>query len=250
MNKTAKENRTVIIVGAGDLGREIVAWFPDLRVRGFLDSEQTHWQHSGMPPIIGQPETHQPRPDEVFVCAIANPQARLAVAQDMRCRGAEFMTLVHPTALVAPGATLGRGCILLPFVIVDINSGLGEYVVMYYRAGIGHDAIVGDGCLILSNAVVGSRCLLGEGVTVSTLSFCNTGISLGDYSCVGANSFAARDVPTGTTVIGVPGRHIAQSVSKAEHATGMTAIGLPGRPIAQMVSKAENAVAGDSSHEN
>ena len=60
--------------------------------------------------------------------------------------------------------------------------------------------------MLLSNAVVGSRCVLGDCVVVSTLAFCNTGIAVGSFALIGANSFAARDVPSRSSAIGVPAR--------------------------------------------
>ena len=216
MEDAQRSDARVIVVGAGDLGREVQAWFPRLNIRGYLDSSLERFADPAMPPILGKPETYEPRSDEVFVCAIASPARRLEVTQDLKARGARFISLVHDTVSVAPGSSLAQGCVLLPYVIIDINCHVGEQVVMYFRAGLGHDVVVGDACLILSNAIVGSRCVLGEGVTVSTLSFCNTGIQIGDYATIGAASFAIRDVPAYTTAVGVPARHVTKPSATAK----------------------------------
>lgn len=201
----------LVIVGAGDLGREICEWFPDVNVIGFLDSNPSAILDTNFPPIIGNPEEYEPQQDEVYICTISNPRVRLSVCRKMQERGARFVSLVHPTVLVAPSSSIGLGCILLPFSIIDIDTQVGDFVIFYFRSGIGHNAHVGDCCLLLSNSVVGSRCTIEQCVTVSTLSFTNTGIHVGEYSTIGANSFAAKSVPPYTTAIGVPARHFSLS---------------------------------------
>lgn len=201
----------LVIVGAGDLGREVCAWFPSANIIGFLDSDTNALIGPESPPIIGSPDQYQPKPDEVYICTIANPKVRLSVCRDMESKGAHFVSLVHPTALIAPGSSIGAGCILLPNTIIDINTKVGDFVIFYFRSGIGHDANVGDACLLLSNSVVGSRCILEHCVTVSTLSFTNTGIHVGEHATIGANSFAAKSVPAYATALGVPARQLTLS---------------------------------------
>ena len=200
--------RRLIVVGAGDLGREIHAWFPEVKIHGFLDSRRAEWDYPGLAPIVGDPESYTPRRDEVFLCAIANTQAKLAVAEQLRERGAEFITLVHPTAQIAPEVRIGKGCVIFPSAILDVNSEIGDHVVLYFRSGVGHDTRMEDGCVVLTNAVVGAHCVIERGTTVSTLAFCNSGIHVGAFALIGAGSFAARDVPAGATALGVPARNI------------------------------------------
>ncbi len=137
----------------------------------------------------------------------------------LKSRGAKFITLVHSTAAVARNSTLGEGCIMLPYAMIDINAHVGNQVILYFRGGVGHDAIVGDGCMVLTNSSVGARCVLGEGVTIGSTGFCNPGIRIGDYAIVGAVSFAARDIPAHTTAIGVPARHVTRPAAPEAAAT-------------------------------
>jgi acetyltransferase-like isoleucine patch superfamily enzyme len=59
-------------------------------------------------------------------------------------------------------------------------------------------------------------------VTISTLAFTNPGISIGSFAQIGANSFAARDIPPYGTAIGVPARIIAPSAEKIAAAAAYT----------------------------
>lgn len=59
------------------------------------------------------------------------------------------MTEIHPSAVVAPGATLGHGVRIGPFCTV------------------GADAVLGDGVVLVSHAVVDGHTRLGAGSTLS-----------------------------------------------------------------------------------
>ena len=214
------KGKRLIMIGAGDLAREICGWFPNLNVSGFLDSNRRQWSGPGMPPIIGTPEDYWPEPDDIFVCSVGNPGQRLAISRKLEARGAKFATLIHDSAQLSATSSAGPGTILLPFALVDINARVGDHCLLYFRAGVGHDATLGDGCIVLTNAVVGARCVLGEGVVISTLAFCSPGTSIGAFAQVGANSFAARDVPPYATAIGVPARILAHRPEASGVVTG------------------------------
>lgn len=207
-------DRRLIVIGAGDLGRELCGWFPNLKISGFLDSNLKQTQNPGMPPIIGRPEDYRPEPEDIFLCALGNPAARLAVSREFEARGAEFATLVHHSSIIAASSSISPGTIVLPYVIVDVNTSVGKHCLLYFRAGVGHDVSMGDGCIVLTNAVVGARGVLGEGVMVSTLAFSNPGISIGSFAQIGANSFVTRDVPPNATAIGVPARILTPQAEK------------------------------------
>ncbi|HWR51657.1 MAG TPA: acetyltransferase [Bryobacteraceae bacterium] len=212
--------KRLIMIGAGDLAREICGWFPNLNVGGFLDSHRRQWPEAGMPPIIGTPEDYWPEPEDIFVCSVGNPAQRLAISRKLQARGAKFATLVHDSAELSATSSVGPGTIMLPFALVDVNARVGDHCLLYFRAGVGHGATLGDGCIVLTNAVVGARCVLGEGVVISTLAFCNPGTSIGAFAQVGANSFAARDVPPYATAIGVPARILAHRAEASNAVTG------------------------------
>lgn len=99
---------------------------------------------------------------------------------------------------IHPGAKIGRG--------VFIDHGMGVV--------IGETAIVGDNCLIYQGVTLGGtgketgkrHPTLGQHVVVGAGAKVLGNIEIGDRVSIGAGSVVLRDVPSNTTVVGIPGR--------------------------------------------
>lgn len=202
-------------MGAGDLGLEIYEWFQEaieaaeMEIGGFLDGRPNALDGSGIEAkVLGDPLTYALAHNDVFVCAIGNPAPRKSVCNALASRGAKFVTLIHPKALVCASSRVGEGCVLFPFAVVDGRTEIREHCVLYFHASVGHQVTVGPYSMLLAGSLVGSRCELGEGVVMATNSFSRTGIRIGDDALVGACSFAAKDITPGYSVLGVPARQL------------------------------------------
>ena len=76
--------KKLIIIGAGDFGREVLNWAMDVEkeneweIIGFLDNNpRARDGYDYLPPILGNPMEYRPHDSEVFICAIANPKHRM-----------------------------------------------------------------------------------------------------------------------------------------------------------------------------
>jgi len=120
----------LIIVGAGGFGREILEWarpFPRWRIKGFLDDNPATTQDSRVrAPVLGPISSYAPVAGDVFLCGLGTPALRRRVTELLRTRGAQFATLVHPSAIVATGARLSAGAIVCPFTVISTDAEIGE----------------------------------------------------------------------------------------------------------------------------
>jgi len=208
--------KRLLIVGAGGFGREVLAWASDLpacgqewQIRGFLDLNPLALE--GYPcdlPILGNPANFPPSADDLLVCAIGDPEQRLRLCRQLKERGGQFLTLIHPTAVIGPACRIGEGCVLCPGVVVTTNVTLGDFTILNVGVCVGHDAVVGPGCILNPHSDLGGHSKLGEGVFLGTHADILPSATVGDYATVGAGSVVLRKVEPHTTVVGVPARRI------------------------------------------
>jgi sugar O-acyltransferase (sialic acid O-acetyltransferase NeuD family) len=205
--------RRILIVGAGGFGREVLhwaraAWGRDAeRITGFLSADPDLLDAYGpSPAVVGDPHDFVPSPDDGLVLAIGIPHTRRMVAESLLAKGATFLSVVHPTAVVAPTASIGAGSIVCPHAVVSDAARLGACVLVNYHASLAHDASAGDFAVLSPYATLGGHAAVGADVFLALHASVGPGVAVGARSKVSANSCALFDVPADTLVHGVPGR--------------------------------------------
>ncbi len=136
------------------------------------------------------------------------PAYKLNICRSLKDRGGEFVTLIHPSAIIGPNCSIGEGCILCPGVVLTSDVSLGNFITLNLHATVGHDAKIGDGSTLLSHTDVTGFVELGEGVLLGSHASILPHAKVGDYGIVGAGSVVLRRVKSRTTVIGVPAKKI------------------------------------------
>jgi len=202
--------KRLLIVGAGGLGSEAL-WVAQLMKEwecvGFADD-----RHSGDRLIHGMrflgsiTEAKRFTPPFWVHCAIGDDQVRKRVIEDFAICGWKLATLIHPSVIVAPSATIGDGCYIAAGSILCPNTTLGTGVLVNNHVSVGHDSAVGAFSQLCPGVRVSGNCTLGELVFMGSNAVVSQGIKVGDGAAIGASSFANRDVADGQTVVGVPAR--------------------------------------------
>ncbi len=203
----------IIIVGAGGFGREVLQWATDAwpehrgRIAGFLASGAHPAEGSSLPlGILESPEKFGPSEGDYLLLGIGIPGARRRVAEDLLSRGARFLSLVHPTAIVAPTATIGVGAVLCPYVVVSDSAGVGEFVLMNYHSSLAHDAHAGAFSVLSPYATLGGCASVRDDVFLGLHAAVCPNVVLGAGTRVSAGAVAMRNAEAGSLVFGVPGR--------------------------------------------
>lgn len=207
--------KKLIIVGASGFGREVVQWVEDINavkeewaIQGFLDDNPNALDGKQSDyDIIGSIKEWQPKPDEYFACAIAIPHVKELVVKSLLEKGAQFATLIHPTALVNKYAKIGKGVVITPRSNVTADTIIGDYVSIL-GSGVGHDASVGD------FSTLSGRCSINGHVQVGRFVYIACGVSIapskkiGDGAYVGIGSVVISNVKAGAKVFGNPAKRI------------------------------------------
>ncbi|HLO76881.1 MAG TPA: NeuD/PglB/VioB family sugar acetyltransferase [Magnetospirillum sp.] len=206
---------TIVVVGAGGLGREVAVYVRDaiaagtLRadLRGFLDDTDADPAALGVDvPVLGPIDAYRPLPGDGVVIAVGDPAARRALADRLAARGARFVALVHPLAYVAQAAAVADGAIVAPFATIGTGARLGAHCLINTHAGIGHDAVVGECCAVSPHAVINGGARLGQGVMIGSGAVVVPRLKIGDGAQVAAGAVVLSDVAAGVMVWGNPAR--------------------------------------------
>lgn len=205
--------RRILIVGAGGFGREVAQWARDAwgdrasLIAGFLSADADALEgHDGHLPIVGDPATYIPLEGDGLLLAIGIPDTRRRVAESLLSRGATFLTLIHPTAIVSGFAAVGTGSIICPGAIVSDAVRVGRFVLVNYHASLAHDARAGDFAVLSPYATLAGGASIGADVFLGLHASVGPAVSIGARSKVAANSCALHSAPAESLVHGVPGR--------------------------------------------
>jgi UDP-2-acetamido-3-amino-2,3-dideoxy-glucuronate N-acetyltransferase len=150
-------------------------------------------------------------------------------------------TIVHPSAIVDEGATLGDGCRVWHFVHISAGARIGRLCSFGQNVYVGNDVTIGNNVKIQNNVSVYDavaieddvfcgpsmvftnvynprsaitrkdqyrRTLVRTGATLGANCTIVCGATIGRYAFVGAGAVVNRDVPDFALVVGVPAHHI------------------------------------------
>ena len=205
----------IVIVGAGGFGREVYLWAKDsfskdqYRIKGFLDDNPRILNNYNIDiGIIGDLDGYEIKEQDRFVFAIGDIDVKKYLVTKLKEKGAKFLTLIHPTAIVANTAKIGQGVIICPFVTVSDHAQLGDFVMMNIYSSCGHDVKVGDYCILSPYATLNGFVILEDEVFLGTHATVILYKKVGYKSKISANSVVMRDVPPNKIVFGVPGKPI------------------------------------------
>jgi sugar O-acyltransferase (sialic acid O-acetyltransferase NeuD family) len=213
LHTTAAEPKPLVILGASGFGRELLQWITDINSEratfqplGFLD-DAPGGSVAGLP-LLGSLDCVKDYPGVSFVLAVNNPSVRERIVQRLDLPAAAWADIIHPTATRGARCQTGPGLIMCPYSGLSVDIRLGCQAQLNTRAGVGHDADIGDYCTIGPNAIVLGNAVLGNRVSLGANSVVLPSARLGHDVTVGALSTAMRRVRDGVTLFGSPGKRL------------------------------------------
>ena len=157
--------------------------------------------------ILSDDDNYKIEENDRFLFAIGNIDAKKRITKNLKERGAQFITLIHKTSVVASNAKIGEGVIICPFVTVSDSVILDDFVLMNFYSSSGHDSKLGKYSILSPYSTTNGFVVLEDEVFLGTHSTVSAYRKIGYKSKVSANSVAMYDVPSHTFVYGVPGKN-------------------------------------------
>ena len=140
------------------------------------------------------------------IVAIGHNRTRMDKQHVLAAAGGSLATIVHPSAIVSPSATVGLGSVLCAGAIVNPFSTIGSCCIVNTGATIDHDCDLADGVHVSPGAHLGGGVRVGAASWIGVGASVRHGAVIGMNVIVGVGAAVVADIPDGVTVIGVPAR--------------------------------------------
>lgn len=206
--------RPVIIIGGGGHARVLLEALRGMSrsVLGYLAPSEAEGGCGGVDYLGNDDVVSKHPPESVLlvngVGSIASQETRREVFLRFREMGYGFVTVVHPSAIIASDVWLGEGCQVMAGAVLQPGVRCDENVIINTRAGIDHDCHIGAhshvsiGATLSGDVSIGCETHVGAGSTVIQ------GILVGKRCIVAAGAVVTRNVPDGDKVAGMPARRM------------------------------------------
>lgn len=138
---------------------------------------------------------------------VGSPDRRAKISQ--RWGQADHLTwptLVHRGAHLGQGLELGRGVGIQAGCALTTDIAVDEFTYLNLLVTVGHDVRIGRCCLLNPSVNVSGGVTIGDQVLVGVGAVILENLSIGDGATIGAGAVVTKDVPAGTTVVGMPAR--------------------------------------------
>lgn len=143
--------------------------------------------------------------DQPAIIAITNCAIRQKITASLTC---DFITTIHPTAIVSSHASIGYGTQILAGAIVNAGTSIGNHCIINTGAIVEHDCVISDFVHLAPRAAIGGGAKIGNGTQIGIGACVIQNINIGSNVMIGAGAAVIRDIPDNCTAVGVPAKPI------------------------------------------
>jgi sugar O-acyltransferase (sialic acid O-acetyltransferase NeuD family) len=206
--------KSVVIVGAGGFGREVLEIFKDQNkqkkrwnILGFIDdNKKLHGKNINNYTVIGGIDWLKEHNEVECICAIGEPGEKKKIVEKLQKMDVNFCNVIHPSVIMSEFIELGTGVIICAGTILTVNIKIMNHVIINLNCTIGHDAVIEDYCSIMPTVKINGQNHLSEGVYTGTGATLIHKISVGAWSIIGAGSVVINNIPERVVAVGVPAK--------------------------------------------
>jgi sugar O-acyltransferase (sialic acid O-acetyltransferase NeuD family) len=213
--------KRIAIIGAGGFARE-VAWLLE-DISAATNDEDSKYTTTGFlvsdasrigpydSPILGDFSWLESNHVDALTIGIGTPAVRLKLAEELKERFPHIAwpALIHPSVKwQRQTMQVGEGVILCAGSIATVNIHFDPFCMVNLSCTIGHEAVIGRGCVLNPTVNISGGVELGSGVLVGTGAQVLQYVKIGDGAQIGAGAVVNKDVNAGTTVVGIPAKEL------------------------------------------
>lgn len=206
--------KDLYIIGAGSVGGHIAsnfsAYTTEYKLRGFFDDDEKkigtiHYGYEVLGSVFDALDVH----DAAVILGIAFPYIKKIITDKLASNDSlTYPSLIHNRAWISEDVDVGNGCIIYPGTSINYGSIIRNFVVLNMNCALGHHTSIGNYSSFAPGVNTGGHTVIEDEVDVGIGASTIQNITIGSNSVVGGKSMLISDVPSNTTVAGVPAKVI------------------------------------------
>jgi sugar O-acyltransferase (sialic acid O-acetyltransferase NeuD family) len=196
----------VIVIGAGGHAKVVIA---TLQAAGFqvaaaLDDEKSRWGLELLGVSVTGPVSDEAVRGRSAIIALGDNLVRRQLADKLA--GADWISVVHPSATVHPTVRLGEGTIVMAGAVIQPDADVGTHSIINTAATVDHDCLVGSFAHLAPGVHLAGEVRIADGVFLGIGTVVIPRKSVGEWTVVGAGSVVINDLPARVKAVGAPAK--------------------------------------------
>lgn len=210
--------KDLIIIGAGDTGREAVELAERLNemgienwnILGFVDDNKELIGNSfeGYTVIGDTNYLNTLRKETYVLCAIGSGVVKKKIVGRINNCKIRFATLIDPNVYLCRGCSIGEGSLIYAGTAIALNAKVGDHVYISFNCSVGHDSVLEDYCSVYPGTNISGKVSVRESCEIGTGARIIQGLEIGEGSIIGAGAVVLHDIQGNCVSVGVPAKVI------------------------------------------
>ena len=206
-------NKKILITGTGGFSKEVLCLITDLGkyddVLGFIEPDNI-FSEMDSKNIMGKPILPYSilnTDDHIVSIAIGDSKIREKIVSELPIN-TEYITLVHPSAIISKWVEIGEGSIICAGTIITGDIEIGKHSHFNLNTTIGHDCIIGDYFTSAPNVNISGNCKFEKHVYFGTSSCIKQGLEICQNVTIGMGAIVTKSINVSGLYIGNPAKLI------------------------------------------
>ena len=139
-----------------------------------------------------------------FIVGIGDAKARKKVQEKLESKGANIITLVHPSAVIAYDVEIGAGTVIMAQAAINPGTRIGKGCIINTSSSVDHDNEIGDYVHISVGSHTAGTVKIGDGSWLGIGAVVSNNVNICNNAFIGAGAVVVKDIKKSGTYIGVP----------------------------------------------
>ena len=135
---------------------------------------------------------------------IGNNSIRAKLFDKVTSFGFTMVTLIHPSSIISPSASIAKGAVIMPNSVVNAEAKIGKGVIINTGAIVEHECWIDDFVHISPNVAIAGNVKVGKFTHIGIGSKIIQGLDIGADCIVGAGSVIVNNIGNHKLCFGNP----------------------------------------------